>query len=171
MLISPDYLKLNAQLHEERETYGSHGWPWIGPILHFMLDAGAHDLLDYGAGKGLLAKWFPSDGYGPVYCYDPVTFPEEPSPRDFVVMLDVLEHIEPECLDDVLDHVRSKMKKGGFFVIATRPAKKTLSDGRNAHLIVKDHAYWIAKLYEHFSSAQPVEEFCNEGELAVRVKP
>ena len=37
-----------------------------------------------------------------------------------------------------------------FIVLSTREAKKTLSDGRNAHLIVKSPIWWIKKFEGNF---------------------
>ena len=159
MLISDDYRAQNVQMHEIAPHFGAHGWHWIGPILKAMRRTGSKSVLDYGAGKGSLAKWFPvEDGYS-IKNYDPATFPEEPTGADFVVCLDTLEHIEPELLTPVLEHLGSKMRKGGFFTIATGPASKFLPDGRNAHLIVKPAEWWLTKLQMNFDTVEVVEAF------------
>ena len=67
-------------------------------------------------------------------------------PCEFVYCHDVLEHVEPEFLTSVLVHLNSKILKLGSLNISTVPAKKTLADGRNAHLIVKKPIWWINKL-------------------------
>jgi hypothetical protein len=67
-----------------------------------------------------------------------------------VVCTDVLEHIEPENVDDVLDDLQALTRRVGFFVIATRPAKKILEDGRNAHLIQHGLDWWLPKLWTRF---------------------
>jgi 2-polyprenyl-3-methyl-5-hydroxy-6-metoxy-1,4-benzoquinol methylase len=127
---------------------------------------GAETVLDYGSGKGSLKRALGL----PVAEYDPAV-PEhaaEPVAADLVVCSDVLEHIEPECLDEVLDHLKQLAKKVGFFVIATRPAKKHLDDGRNAHLIVEDREWWMRKLEQRWR----VEVCSDDGrELIVTVKP
>jgi hypothetical protein len=168
MRISPEYLRLNAALHEKQAGYGMAGWHWIGPTIRYMARVGARTILDYGAGKGVFGQWMPPEY--PVTNYDPVTFPDEPTPQDFVVCFDVLEHVEPECLDDVLADIRRKMVLGGLLVIATRPAKKELPDGRNAHLIVKDKHFWDPKLCEHFGTVIMVP-LGSSGELARFVRP
>jgi 2-polyprenyl-3-methyl-5-hydroxy-6-metoxy-1,4-benzoquinol methylase len=69
-----------------------------------------------------------------------------PKPSDVVVCTDVLEHIEPEKLDAVLDHI---LRLTGYFahlVISTRPANAVLPDGRNAHLIVETPDWWLEKI-------------------------
>ncbi len=62
----------------------------------------------------------------------------------------MLEHIEPDCLQDVLAHIRGLTRKCCFIVVAMRPSIKLLPDGRNAHLIVQPVRWWMAKLMEHF---------------------
>lgn len=167
MLISTQYQALNAQLHTDFDTYGAGGWQWIGPALKFAEALGVNTILDYGCGKASFGKWTPVDYT--VRAYDPVTYPSEPPACGLVVCLDVMEHIEPDCLDDVLRHIRSKAERGAFFVIAMRPAQKTLADGRNAHLIVEDEKFWTSKLQEHFASTAIVK-IGRPDELVVRAK-
>jgi hypothetical protein len=155
MLITDSYRDLNAKLHDHNPGYGRGGWTWIGPLLHFMRAADATDLIDYGAGKGTLARWMPPEYT--VVNYDPVTYPDLPEPADFVVSLDVLEHIEPECLDAVLDHIRALTKKAAFLLIATREARKVLEDGRNAHLIVQPADWWFHRVNLRFPHVEQID--------------
>ncbi|MGI9504503.1 MAG: methyltransferase domain-containing protein, partial [Geminicoccaceae bacterium] len=108
-------------------------------------------VLDYGCGKGTLGEGF-RRRYP--FCrfaeYDPVTRPDWPDPADLVVCVDVLEHIAPEYLEKVLDHLSELTLRAGFLAIATRPANKTLPDGRNAHLIIESNEWWQSKIAEHF---------------------
>lgn len=159
MNISEDYRALNHALHQSKPTYGASGHKWAEWVED--LD----DILDYGCGKGTLRKALGRD----IAEYDPCIpgKDNEPDRHDYVVCTDVLEHIEPDCLDDVLRHIRSKMKIGGFFVIATRPAKKTLPDGRNAHLIVEPLEWWIRRLEWHFTILETMVDPIEKGEFAV----
>ena len=141
-LISKQYLKQNRKLHKKSKGYGSSGYVWAPVVLHMMRDNGCKNVLDYGAGKGTLGVTLGDF----VQNYDPVTFPLDPKPADLLVCLDVLEHIEPEMLDAVLAHMRSLMKVCGLLTICTRPAQKNLPDGRNAHLIVEQEDWWVARL-------------------------
>jgi len=63
-----------------------------------------------------------------------------------VVCGDVLEHVEPECLDDVLAELRRVTQEVGLFVVHLTAAKKTLPDGRNAHLIQQPADWWQARI-------------------------
>jgi hypothetical protein len=67
-----------------------------------------------------------------------------------VACIDVLEHIEPACLEEVLDDLMRLTKAVGFFSVHTGPAIKTLSDGRNAHLIQQPPEWWLPKFIERF---------------------
>ncbi|UTU07852.1 FkbM family methyltransferase [Caulobacter phage C1] len=171
--ISEAYRRLNAQLHAENDSYGVHGWMWLGPVLHFAQAAGARSLLDYGCGKDTLARWMPVTAPAiRVESYDPA-IPEhaaDPPPCDFVACLDVMEHIEPDHLDAVLAHIRTKMRKGGFMVICLREAKKALPDGRNAHLIVESSDWWLDKLRTVFSRVDKLKGLSKDS-LVVVVTP
>jgi len=63
-----------------------------------------------------------------------------------LISTDVLEHIEPFFLDDVLKDIHNLFQKNAFLIIATSPAKKFLPDGRNAHLIVETPGWWKEKI-------------------------
>lgn len=141
MLISKSYLKDNANLHS-KPGYGSSGHLWLGHVLELAEQFECKTVLDYGAGKATLGPYI--ERYGLEYTpYDPVTFPERPSkPDDMVVCLDVLEHIEPVCLPDVLKDIHTLSNTLVFFVVSTRPSTKTLKNGQNAHLIIKPWARW-----------------------------
>jgi hypothetical protein len=152
VLISPEYAELNKKLHEDRPDYGVSGAKWASSVQQFAEMLQTRDILDYGCGKRSLQDALGFD----IHNYDPSVpgFSGQPAPADVVACTDVLEHIEPECLDDVLDDLRRVTKKLGFFTIATRPAKKFLADGRNAHLIQKDARWWLDKLWEKFHIQQ-----------------
>lgn len=143
-LITDEYRELNEKLHASNEAYGVSGQKWAGTITDLAVAAGTQDILDYGCGKSTLAKNLPFK----IQQYDPAIekYAKLPEPADIVVCTDVLEHIEPELLGEVLDHLASLVKRVGFFTAATRPAVKTLEDGRNAHLIQEDARWWKCSL-------------------------
>lgn len=141
MLLSESYREQLKLLHKKSKHFGAGSKRRADRIKSL----GYTDILDYGCGKGYLRI----DG---IKRYDPAIdeFSALPEPADLIVCTDMLEHVEPECLDDVLSHMQSLMLKAGFFTIGTKPAKKKLPDGRNAHLIIQRHDWWIKKLNEYF---------------------
>jgi methyltransferase family protein len=145
--ITPEYLELNRKLHATGD-YGVVGSKWAPVVLQFCDMLKTRDILDYGCGQRTLEKTlgFPIRNYDP--CIPGLDTP--PEPADFVACTDVLEHIEPECLDAVLDDLRALTREAALFVIANRPARKVLADGRNAHLIQEGMDWWLPKLSSRF---------------------
>lgn len=148
-LITEEYRSLNASLHASNPRYGIHGLQWA-TLLQTLIDVkGFKTVLDYGAGKRTLA---PRLKGVEVREYDPAV-PEisaRPERADLLVCTDVMEHIEPDCLDAVIDDLADLAGVMMFADIATFPADKTLADGRNAHLIVQPGPWWLAKLRRQF---------------------
>tara|TARA_R110001592_G_scaffold132485_4_gene347126 strand:- start:221 stop:490 length:270 start_codon:yes stop_codon:yes gene_type:complete len=58
----------------------------------------------------------------------------------------VLEHIEPQLIDNVIEHLISKFNKKALLIISLKESKTILPDGNNAHLIVKPYDWWIEKI-------------------------
>ncbi len=148
MLISKDYMKINNRMHIENPDYGTGGWRFRDEIMKLTGEIGG-SILDYGCGKGTLSPEFPELD---IREYDPAIPGKdaEPERADLVVCTDVLEHIEPELLDNVLEHLRSLTIKRLFFNIATKPAIKLLPDGTQPHRIIKNADWWKEKLSERF---------------------
>lgn len=149
MLITPEYIALNRQLHADRPDYGQMGHKHVESVRGVAQVFEVQSILDYGCGKQTLleALRLPyARGYDP--CVSGLD--AEPKPAEFVTCTDVLEHIEPECLDAVLAHIRSLTTRVFFTAISLRDAKKTLPDGRNTHLIVQSAKWWLIKLLDHF---------------------
>lgn len=153
MLISPSYRALVARLHLDRPDFGTGGHRWAKAVVNAYEEIGIKSVLDYGAGRGTLKAavmetYLKSRMDFSFAEYDPA-IPEisaPPDPADLVVCSDVIEHIEPECLDDVLTDIHRLARQYAMLVIATKPAKKTLADGRNAHLIVQPLSFWATKI-------------------------
>lgn len=147
-LITDQYCSLNKDLHESHPNYGISGQKHIASVIDLSQTFQTQDILDYGCGKSTLALNLPFT----INQYDPAIpkYSELPKPADIVVCTDVLEHIEPYCIEDVLNHLASLTKKVCFAVISTRPASKHLPDGRNAHLIQKNARWWLDRLWDRF---------------------
>lgn len=145
MLITDEYKEMNQKMHREKKLYGSYGNRWTEHVLRLAVDVGTEDVLDYGCGKGTLAANMPFD----IKQYDPgiPKYEKLPEAADIVVCTDVLEHIEPNCIESVFNHLYLLTKKVIFLVIHNGAAGKHLPDGRNAHLIQKDESYWLGGLF------------------------
>lgn len=155
-LISDKYRSMQQHLHQN-PNYGVASLAFA-PIVAKIADAlNITSISDYGAGKCNLKKGLISNGFldFDYYPYDPA-FPHygKPKSADLVCCIDVLEHIEPELLDNVLTSLADITKKVGFFSIHTGPAVKVLPDGRNAHLIQKPNSWWLRQLIKYFEVKQ-----------------
>jgi len=142
-LATPKYIEELRAMHA-REPWGTKGARHIRNILPWYYDLQCSSILDYGSGAETLR--IELGGLDPpidVQCYDlGVPGREVAEPADFVVCTDVLEHIEPELVENVLQHISSLGRKGAFFNIALTPAKRFLPDGRNAHILLKPGVWW-----------------------------
>ena len=152
--ISEQYLLEQKRLHEINDSYGVASLSHVQTIKNLMQEAKFKTLSDYGAGKKNLYKGLKDAGYDDFkyFPYDPV-FPDygQPMPAELVCCIDVMEHLEMEFLDDILEEIRQITVKLCYFSIATTPAKKFLSDGRNAHIIQKPSRWWLLKLCKIFN--------------------
>lgn len=148
-VISPEYAALNVELHQSKPGYGSGGAQHAWVVLALAARLQTQSVLDYGAGKGGLAKALPFL----IHEYDPAITEKcaPPEPADLIVCTDVLEHVEPARLLAVLADLRRVTGRAAFFVIHIGPARKCLPDGRNAHLIQQDVAWWCTAVGEYFT--------------------
>lgn len=149
-LISPEYAHLNRRLHETNDKYGISGARWAPVVKYLRNRYGLVTVCDYGCGKGYLKPEIDN-------CieYDPAIPGKETPPDkvDLVICVDVLEHIEPDKLDNVLTHIH-EISDMAYLFIALKESNKWLEDGRNTHLIVKSGLWWFAKLREHWNEVE-----------------
>lgn len=144
-MITPAYLETQKALHATPRGYGGKGDKWADAVVGLIDRFDAKSVLDYGCGQGSLIKAVRQKTQGvELREYDPAIPGKDGQPAcaDLVVCTDVLEHIEPVYLCAVIDHLKSLAREALFVVIATRPSNKTLTDGRNAHLIVQTAEWW-----------------------------
>ena len=73
-----------------------------------------------------------------------------PRTAELVCCIDVLEHIEPNFVDNVLHDLERITENLGFFSIHMGPAEKILPDGRNAHIIQKPASWWLPIISKYF---------------------
>lgn len=109
-------------------------------------------MLDYGCGKARLMEHLSVKHPMQIQCYDPAVerFAGDPFPMQMCVAIDVLEHVEPDCVDVVMDDLKRVTGQVGFFTVSTVEAGRALSDGRNAHVSVHPMEWWLPKFLERF---------------------
>jgi hypothetical protein len=152
-LITEEYRRMQQELHRN-PNYGVASVEYAPLVAQVMEATGSKEILDYGAGKGRLGQTLEDMYENPlvIHHYDPAIpeWSEPPQPCGFVACVDVLEHIEPHLLDNVLDDLKRVTARVGVFTVHTGPAVKKLTDGRNAHLVQQPASWWLPKFMERF---------------------
>jgi hypothetical protein len=147
-MLSSNYRQQLEQIHTD-DRWGVVGWTQGGYINQLRQQHHCASVLDYGSGHGSLARWFYKNSVElDLREYEPGIAAKSslPTPADLVVCVDVMEHVEPEYVGDVLDHIQSLAHKCVYFSIDTAPAERLLPDGRNAHLVQKPSKWWRKQL-------------------------
>lgn len=160
--ISEAYRAEQEHLHETTE-YGTASIGFAPVVSEICNKLEVMHLLDYGCGSRTnLLKHLKVDHKLKYQGYDPGVprFSGHPAPAEMVCCIDVLEHVEPEFLDNVLDELESLTEAVIFATIHTGPANKVLSDGRNAHINQQPIEWWLPRLLCRFEiqSLQKVHE-------------
>lgn len=148
--ITDEYIEQNRKLHETNENYGMGGARHAAKVFDLRDELECETVLDWGCGKGKLKQALGRPEW--MSEYDPAVpgKDERPKMADIVVATDVLEHIEPDLLDNVLNELVRLTAKAAYLVIATRESGKLLPDGTSPHKIVRDAEWWREKLAAKF---------------------
>lgn len=170
-MITEEYKAQMQQMHRDLPHYGVNsaqgGAGRLSDVVWgFCLAYETTDVLDYGCGKGQLSLHLPFN----IQLYDPgmPEYDTPPKPADVVVCTDVLEHVEPDEIEKVLDDIARCTKKVAYLQICQVPASKTLPDGRNAHILLRDSPWWKEKLEQRFRILDSEQQ---EKNLIVMVGP
>ena len=158
-LLSESYRQLNAELHRRDPNYGTTGRRYVQTIRSLAHQYSARTILDYGCGKCDLSNALSREFV--VRNFDPAIpeFASAPEPAELVACIDVLEHVEPDYLENVLADLARVTVKVAFFAIATRPSGKHLADGSNCHRILRNSAWWKQQFERHFQGVSAHDSF------------
>ena len=154
-LVSSEYKIVLNDTHKltKNKWGGGHSIDKLPKYESLLKSLEVKSILDYGCANGKFKVYM--NKHKPqytIYEYDPGIRGKDtlPDPADFVVCCDVMEHVEPELLDNVMQHLKSLVRKAGFFNISTKEAITILSDGSNAHKIVKNGDWWVELFSKYF---------------------
>lgn len=156
-----DYYK---EIHQT-SSFGATARNFALQIQFCLQELQPKRVLEYGCGKSDLIE---SCGQGLQWDrFDPAIpeFSTRPDGTyDLIINTDVMEHIPPSDVNDVLADIRRYGDKV-FFNISTRLAGKTLPDGTNAHCTVQSAEAWLEAIRKHFPDSEI--GYIDEGEDAV----
>ena len=146
-MISDNYKKILTGIHDtspfgKRAKVPKH-------LAEFITQVSPTSIIDFGCGKGRLVHRLQEDYPNiSITGYDPGNREFDTSLdnryADMLISTDVLEHVEPEHIDDTLLYLSAKSRYI-YHLIALSPAKLILPDGRNAHLIQESPEWWRQK--------------------------
>jgi len=146
----------------------------LGQFHNYMNYWSPSTCLDYGCGKGVILAYlketYPNTEFAG---YDPALKMwdyRHQNKFNTVFCNDVLEHIEPEFIADVLQDINQYATDYIWLRIDTRPARKELSDGRNAHLIIEDKDWWMEMLQHNIDGFAVYSEVNKKGKLDVAIE-
>lgn len=146
-MISNEYKKILQREHQ-RASFGKRS-KMPRHLFDFIETYAPQTILDFGCGKGRLVDTLKSQFPNKTITgYDPANPKFDRSIDnefyDLIYSSDVLEHVEPEFIDQTLEYLSTKSKYI-YHLIALSPAKLILPDGRNAHLIQQTQDWWRQK--------------------------
>jgi len=136
--------------------------PKYDQVQQFVEHYRPQSVFDYGCARGNLITRLKQDysfiktlsGYdpgNPDYCNAPTKVYES------LVSCDVIEHFEPDQLDQTLKFMQTLFSRSAYLLIACYPAKKFLADGRNAHLIIETPDWWFDRVTKQFDQCRVVK--------------
>jgi hypothetical protein len=155
MIRNEAFIDHYRQLHQYG-VYGKSSEKLIARVLPEVLELHPATILDYGCGQSRLVDMLQYSTDVRVYRYDPAIAGIDKLPvqhADLVINTDVMEHIPPADVDDVLADIR-RISVSAIFNIATAPAQCFLPNGENAHCTVQPAEWWHARLQTHFDHVE-----------------
>ena len=150
-MISKEYKKMLQREHR-RASFGKRA-KMPRHLFDFIIHCDPQTILDCGCGKGKLIETLKVQFSDKIITgYDPANaefdYSIDDKVYDLIYSSDVLEHVEPEFIDQTLAYLSTKSKYI-YHLIALSPAKLILADGRNAHLIQETPEWWKQKFIDH----------------------
>ena len=148
MAQSKEYQDLLTEMHKTNRKWGAEFKS--APIPQLLREAiekyRPKTILDFGCGKGFLSRKlqaeFPNIS---VTGWDPSHGTELEGNYDMIVSTDVLEHVEPEYLDETIKDLYNRANIVQYHNIACYYATAILPNGMNAHLSVFAPDIWQKK--------------------------
>lgn len=156
MLISDEHLQRYRVYYAGKEVV-SRPHRWQEDIERLIAETDAESVLDYGSG---IARSLERHLMVPTVSYDPaiLEIAAPPEPADIVVCNHTMEHVELECVNDVLQHLKSLTKKVLYLAISLKPSTKVLMDGTPWHSTVLSRSDWHTRCEAVFGTFEDMSD-------------
>jgi len=169
--------KENMRAEHDGSKWGTTGWKYAGDLAVKCIESRPYikTILDFGCGKGTMKNYLEQRfDHITVTEYDPGIPGKDTLPTgkfDMVMTSDVLEHVEPDLLDNVLKTLEDYTTFVLFNDIACSPTYKTFHDGpykgQDLHLTVEEPIWWRERFAKtiglHEAEYQHREKASNKG--------
>lgn len=149
-----------VKLYSESRKYG-HGKHFRKAKGH-LREMGIKSVCDVGAGKGDFCRWMVANGCEKVYGIDIACdivaegvewhvapahqIPLSDKAVEWVTSFDMMEHLLPQEVDEVLDEFKRVATKGMFLSIAYIESSFGKEEGLSLHMTVREKEWWLKKL-------------------------
>lgn len=148
MLITEEHKRISSEHHLNNPKYGGGNYSdlEIARVRSLGKDYKIKTILDYGSGKGVLKKTLLREcPLFKVWNYEPALDIDQRQPVDLVWCKDVLPHVEPECVDDIIQDIEKYCQKVLYIQIYTAPSKTLMGD-QDIRRITKPMEWWLEKM-------------------------
>lgn len=167
-MISLAYKQQIQDYHSDKQWGGAV----TGKVFDIECVASDNDcssILDFGCGYGAFKQKCNPNKFT-VSEYDPGIQGKDTLPTevfDMVVCVDVMEHVEPQHIDQTLDWIREHTSKVSYFGICCIPSMGEFDDGTNLHKTVRSPDYWLGKLASRYTK---YSYFGNNNHIVIKAK-
>ena len=175
-MYSLEYLEELKALHQDKKRPKGFGGKVkdLGDFYKWIQYWQPKDCLDYGCGKGVILAHLKEEFSHIIFeGYDPALDMWKQRPDKIFEMIfcnDVLEHVEPNFIKEVLEDINQLTSNYVWLRIDTLPARKKLSDGRNAHLIIKSNEWWLKTIESHVEGTVVYSDLNKKGKLDIAIE-
>jgi len=149
MALTKEYHELLKKMHVKKPKWGRNFRDRdIPKMMKEAIETFApKSILDFGCGAGVLVNklkhLYPNIN---VTGWDPRFEGKMPEKVDMIISTDVLEHVEPNLVQETLVDLGKRSEICQYHLIACFKAVAILPDGRNAHLTVRTPDWWQVEL-------------------------
>jgi len=159
----------------------NHLVKWLPKIYQLMNPVGS--VIELGAGNGVALKAMADQGlavigldiasnagmfkvaenHPAITAYQQCLWEPWGVGADYFVTADVMEHLPPGRIDEVMIRIKQNIRYGGFMqVCSVVDSSGKYHFGTPLHLTIENEEWWERKLMEHFTKVRKIKGGCGQ---------